>query len=245
MNGKNLTADAVPGKEWTVKEKQELGQPQQRISVAIVDNDQFAVSALTGLLNHYGISVAWHETQAQKALTYLRDHPVYCQILILDLKLGTMQGTALTRIIRQEDCLLPVIMMTANPISSETARAVHDCGAQGLDSKSQGLSIIRDIREVIVTGKGRPNHGISFLTVQEALENVHRINKVGFDSLSDREKQVVCLCSEGYSDKEIAVHLGVKRSSAETWVKRACLKLKAVNRTDLVAKWLRYCDAMG
>lgn len=58
--------------------------------------------------------------------------------------------------------------------------------------------------------------------------------------LSDRERTVLLLASEGLTDKEIARNLGLSRRTIGTYWERMRVKLGPFPRTQLVAKFLRH-----
>jgi DNA-binding NarL/FixJ family response regulator len=57
----------------------------------------------------------------------------------------------------------------------------------------------------------------------------------GSCSLTPREKQVIALIAQGYSDKQIAVHLMIARSTVSNHVCAILLKLDAATRAQAVA----------
>ncbi|WP_164514638.1 helix-turn-helix domain-containing protein [Bifidobacterium goeldii] len=61
-------------------------------------------------------------------------------------------------------------------------------------------------------------------------------------SLTEREREVMRLCAQGRSSREIGELLGVGESSVKTYVMRAAKKLGARNRTQAVAEWLMLQD---
>jgi DNA-binding NarL/FixJ family response regulator len=58
-------------------------------------------------------------------------------------------------------------------------------------------------------------------------------------SLSKREQQVVALATLGRSNKFIAYELGLAHSTVRVLMARACLKLRAKTRSELVARQRR------
>ncbi len=60
------------------------------------------------------------------------------------------------------------------------------------------------------------------------------INVKGAVLLTPREEQVVSLVSEGFGNREIAQHLGIKESSVKKYVLRIYDKLGVSNRVELV-----------
>lgn len=61
-------------------------------------------------------------------------------------------------------------------------------------------------------------------------------------SLTDREREVMRLCVQGRSSREIGELLHMGESSVKTYVMRAARKLGARNRTQAVAEWLMLQD---
>jgi DNA-binding NarL/FixJ family response regulator len=61
-----------------------------------------------------------------------------------------------------------------------------------------------------------------------------------YESLTDREKQVLKLVAEGHTNKEIADVLGISVKTAMSHRERVMLKLQVHNRTELVRFALRH-----
>ncbi|MDD3436162.1 MAG: helix-turn-helix transcriptional regulator [Candidatus Gastranaerophilales bacterium] len=60
-------------------------------------------------------------------------------------------------------------------------------------------------------------------------------------NLSKRELEILELISWGYSDKEIACDLSISTRTVQTHVTRLVIKLRARNRTNAVANYIRQC----
>ena len=61
-----------------------------------------------------------------------------------------------------------------------------------------------------------------------------------YESLTDREKQVLKLVAEGHTNKEIADLLGISVKTAMSHREHVMLKLQVHNRTELVRFALRH-----
>jgi DNA-binding CsgD family transcriptional regulator len=59
---------------------------------------------------------------------------------------------------------------------------------------------------------------------------------LGLASLSTRERQVVALAVHGRSNKLIAYELGLAHSTVRVLMARACVKLRATTRNELIAR---------
>ena len=83
---------------------------------------------------------------------------------------------------------------------------------------------------------------IDRLNEAEALQSVGTQTNpmdVELEKLSHREGEILRLASEGFTDKEIAGHLGVQISTVRTYWDRLKAKLSATNRTEAVARSLK------
>jgi len=61
--------------------------------------------------------------------------------------------------------------------------------------------------------------------------------------LSKRELEILELISWGHSDKEIACNLNISARTVQTHVTRIVIKLRARNRTNAVANYIRqHCN---
>src|SRR5262249_6965143 len=83
-------------------------------TILIVDDDEVLGQILTRVLSQQGYRVE-RATEAAQALRLVRDHPP--QLGLLDLCLPDQDGTELARKLRGQVPNLPLILMTAYPLS--------------------------------------------------------------------------------------------------------------------------------
>lgn len=57
--------------------------------------------------------------------------------------------------------------------------------------------------------------------------------------LSKREREIINMLIEGYSDKEIAIKLAISIRTIQTYLLRAMLKLGVRNRVSAAAAYVR------
>lgn len=57
--------------------------------------------------------------------------------------------------------------------------------------------------------------------------------------LSQREEEIMDLVSQGYSDKEMAAELEISTRTIQTYITRINLKLRAKNRANAVAIYIK------
>lgn len=71
------------------------------------------------------------------------------------------------------------------------------------------------------------------------LARTNELSSVGFESLTPRERQVAACIAMGNTNKEAAYELGLSHSTVRVLVARACAKLGAKSRTQLIALYRR------
>ena len=113
------------------------------------------------------------------------------------------------------------------------------CGAQGLISKRDFASTIREAVEAVSDGEAYPC-GLGLHGLEEALHMVDDTRKKtdGAIPFSERELAVLRLYAHHASTAEIAQHLGIGIETVYSYVKRAMRKIGATKRGEL----LDYCE---
>jgi DNA-binding CsgD family transcriptional regulator len=59
------------------------------------------------------------------------------------------------------------------------------------------------------------------------------------ESLTRRQADIIELIADGYTDKELAQHLGISSSTLRTYLDRLFRRYEVHSRAALVARWLR------
>ena len=110
-------------------------------------------------------------------------------------------------------------------------------GAQAIVSKNdpQGL---QDTIRLAATGGTGSFEGLRFPTAAQAFARILREPKTGIARLSGREIEIIELCRQGDTSTLIAERTGLTVASVNTYLQRACEKLGARNRVQLVSMWL-------
>jgi two-component system, NarL family, response regulator NreC len=91
-----------------------------------------------------------------------------------------------------------------------------------------GMVLDPDVAREAVAGEPRPGG------------TANALGEDAYDSLTDREKQVLKLVAEGRSNKEVAELLNISVKTAMSHREHVMLKLRAHNRTELIRFALRH-----
>ncbi|NVN88054.1 MAG: response regulator transcription factor [Rhodopseudomonas sp.] len=156
---------------------------------------------------------------------------------IVDIALPGMDGIMLTRHVGAEMPKVRILILSVSEDRTYLTQAI-EAGARGyLVERSAAANLAIAIRVVLVGGL--------YIDPAVAFRTLNRPSIFGatetsaIRELSERETQVLKLCSHGLTNREISARVGVK--TIETFKARGLNKLDIKSRADLV----RYASRIG
>ncbi len=188
------------------------------IRVLIAEDQGMLLSALGTLLDlEDDLEVVALAKNGAEALELARTTEP--DIVLTDIEMPVMGGLELAESLRDEQLGCRVIIVTTFARSGYLRRAL-DAGARGyLLKDSPGDVLPNAIRKVHAGGRA-----IDPELATEAWSEP--------DPLSERERQVLKLCAEGWTNARIADELSLHEGTVRNYVSEAISKLDATNRVD-------------
>jgi two-component system, NarL family, response regulator NreC len=156
-------------------------------------------------------------------------------VVVMDIALGETSGLAATREIRARSPQTRVLVLTMHE-NEEYLRQMLDAGATGyLIKKASGTELALAIRAV----QRGELYVYSSLTTALLHSRVGRPERgpeqpSGVESLSHRERQVLCLVAQGYSSRQIGEKLFLSVRTVDTYRARLMEKLNLNSRIALI-----------
>lgn len=153
-------------------------------------------------------------------------------VAVLDIQMPKGSGIEVTRWIRANYRSTGVLILTAYE-DDPYVMAVLKAGANGyvLKTASPG-EIIQAVRDVHA-GKSALDPNIA----QKLIAQISgRVDTVPVESLTDREMEVLGLVAKGYTNKAIAVQLGISDRTVQGHLAHIFDKLHASSRTEAVMR---------
>jgi DNA-binding NarL/FixJ family response regulator len=203
--------------------------------IFIADNQEVVRRGLRLLLTEpSGWFVCGDTNDGQEAVTLVLE--LQPEIVVLDLDLPGINGIEVTRRIRDALPTTEVMFFTMHEEDLVVAEALR-AGARGYVLKT-------DNEAKLIEGIAALARHLPFFTTRasEMLLN-HLLNKTAkldeIFSLSDREREVVQLLSDGKSNKEIASRLHISIKTVETHRAAIMRKLGLKSITELVRYAIR------
>ncbi|KFI51810.1 response regulator transcription factor [Bifidobacterium biavatii] len=227
----------------------------RRFSLAVVDNDPLTVKMLTLLVRRDlpEVDVTWACRRGRDAVARCLSAESRPDVLLVDMSLEGLGGVEVCRRIRAATADVVLIGVTSFSLEHYAADALA-AGAQCVRDKAR-VADICDAAVALVNGHTPRARYVSDMTAAQSHALLVKHSEADADasgtppdtiaaitSLTDREREVMRLCAQGRSSREIGEMLGVGESSVKTYVMRAARKLGARNRTQAVAEWLMLQD---
>jgi len=203
------------------------------ITVAIVeDNDQFRRALETIINQEKDTSLMGSYTSAEKAHIGLEQSPP--DVAIIDISLPGMRGTEL--IVRLKDKLRNTQFMVCTiHDDNETIFEALKCGASGyiLKDSITANEIAKAIRDLYNGGSPMSPYIARKVIGTFQKPVINDVNSL----LSQREKEVLALVSEGLLYKEIALRLDISAETVRKHLKNIYQKLHVQNKVEALNKF--------
>jgi DNA-binding NarL/FixJ family response regulator len=156
-------------------------------------------------------------------------------VLLLDLMLPSLSGIDVARRVTKRSPQTKVVVLSMQ-MNEEHVVAALRSGASGyVTKKSSGAEVLRAIREVLA---GRRYLSAPFASLAAAASLPGSAGQFSgadpYETLTNREREVLHLAAEGHSNAEIGTRLKISPRTVETHRAKATHKLGLRGQTDLV-----------
>lgn len=203
------------------------------ITISIVEDDNRIRGMLRDLfVSEPGFDVFQLHSSAEDALEF--PYNQFPQVFIMDINLPGQDGIACVSALRTISPKSQFLMYTVNDDDQRVFEALKK-GANGYILKSSTPEQIIDaVRELTLGGAPMSAH------VARRVVNQFRTapdETTHMDGLSDREKEVLTLLSQGLLYKEIADQMSISVGTIKQHIHRIYSKMHVQNRTEAVNKF--------
>lgn len=205
-----------------------------KLRIVLVDDHEVVRGGLRLLIESQAdMEVIGEASDGQKGLEIIRNRRP--DVAIIDITMPNLNGVELTTALKQSPGGARVLILTAHEEQGYLHRLLEAGAAGYVLKRSASHELIRAIRAVA--------EGQTYLDANVVRDVVGGLvsrssagesNGSSEESLSDRERQVLRLIAQGYSNKEIAAQLDVSIKSVETYKARSMEKLGLRSRAEIV-----------
>jgi DNA-binding NarL/FixJ family response regulator len=208
-----------------------------RVRVLVVDDHEVVRQGIRMVLEtDPDLEVVGEACSGEEAIERVRE--LSPSVVVMDIGMPGLSGFEATRRIRQ-----------SNPEVQVLALTVHDSEAyvfQMLQAGATGYVVKRAPASEVIQAVKRAHRGesvlhpsVAKLLIRDYLSRAERGEEASYDSLSQREREILKLVAEGKTNRDIAELLAVSVKTVQAHRANLMRKLGMHDRTELVKYAIR------
>ncbi len=204
---------------------------QEVIKVILADDHAVVRSGIRQFLEVSGeIQVIAEAEDGEKAIALIEKHA--SDVVVLDIQMPKATGIEVTRWLRKKDVKVGILILTAYD-DDPYINAVLQAGANGFILKTASPEeIIKAVKDVYA-GKSVLDPIIAHRVLKKLTRGQ---DDYLYESLTDREHEVLGLVAKGFTNKAIGVQLTISDRTVQGHLAHIFSKLQAGSRTEAVMR---------
>jgi DNA-binding NarL/FixJ family response regulator len=202
------------------------------VSVLLVDDHPIVRQGLRNLLESIPeFRVIGEAGDGLQALEMVEK--VQPQVLVIDVMMPGLTGIEVTQRVKRQWPATKVIILSMQNNEAYVVSALKS-GASGYILKDTGPEELVDAIRTVVKGERYLSKQLSERLINAYVSKVDEAEVDPYDTLTNREKEILHLVAEGYTNNEIAERLFISPRTAELHRSNVINKLGLKNQVDLV-----------
>jgi FixJ family two-component response regulator len=193
--------------------------------VYVVDDDTSMREALSSLIRSVGLRAAVFSS-AQEFLLHERPDSAAC--LVLDVRLPGLSGLDLQRELVGADVRIPIIFITGHGDIPMSVRAMKAGAAEFLPKPFREQDLLDAIRQALERDEA----------ARAEREEVAQIQRK-YDTLTEREREVMGPIVKGMLNKQVAANLGISEITVKVHRRHIMEKMGAKSLPEMVRMYER------
>ena len=155
-------------------------------------------------------------------------------LLLLDISMPRMNGLAVIRDVKRRYPETRILVLTVHK-TEEYVLAAFQAGADGYLLKEATQSELTLAVESVLEGRRYLSPHVSALVIDAFVEGRQDLGRSTWDTLTQREKEILKLVAEGYKNKQIAEYLSISVKTVEKHRANLMQKLDLHSAAELTA----------
>ena len=202
-------------------------------TILLVDDHEVVRIGLKSLLEHNDqFEVVAEAATANEAVEMVEKH--HPDVVLMDIRLPGPSGIDATEEITRRWPDVRVVILTSYAEDDMLFSAIR-AGASGYVLKQIGAEGLIAAIEAACRGEALLDPAVTQRVFQEVRRAVREEEAAAFSSLSQQEKHVLALVSEGKTNREIAEALFLGEGTVRNYVSSILSKLEVSNRAEAAA----------
>lgn len=206
----------------------------EAIRVLLADDHALFREGLASLLRaESGFEVVGQVQNGQEAIEKAKE--LMPDIILMDVYMPVLTGIEATRQIKENLPYVKIVMLSASEEEQVLFEAIKS-GAQGYLLKEIDVKELFEMLHGVVRGEAPISRSTAGKILGELVRQSHREPEDGSspEKLSPREREVLEHLTEGATNKQIAVTLGISENTVKNHLKNILEKLHLRNRVEAV-----------
>ncbi|HMR50448.1 MAG TPA: response regulator transcription factor [Arachnia sp.] len=203
------------------------------LRIALVDDDPVVLAQLPALLAPHGVVVSWTAADGRTALGHLSVSGRLPDVLVIDVKMPGLSGHEVAQRAIVLHPTVPVLMYTSID-SEDSLRDALACGARGYVVKHDPPEHIALLLRLAAAG----GLAVSNSPGRRLAEDFSAA-RPDVETLTERQREVLRLASQGRSNDAIAKRLGCSVDTVKKHFTAIFERLDTRDRAAAVAKAIR------
>ncbi len=202
------------------------------VTVLLVDDHPIVRQGLRNLLDSMpDFKVVGEAGDGLQALEMVEK--VQPQVLVIDVVMPGLTGLEVTQRVKRQWPAVKVIILSMQNNEAYVVSALKG-GASGYILKDTGPEELVDAIRAVVKGERYLSKQLSERIINAYVSKVDEAEVDPYDTLTNREKEILHLVAEGFTNQEIAERLYISPRTAELHRSNVLNKLSLKNQVDLV-----------
>lgn len=207
---------------------------EKTLSILLVDDHPLVREGLRALLTSLpGMSIVGEASDGEEAISMASE--LQPDIILMDLHMPRLNGIEATRRILQASSHIGILVLTMLEDDDSVFGAMR-AGARGYILKGAGKSEVIRAITVVAHGEAIFSPQIAQRLMQYFASIRPVIPSLAFPDLTDREREVLSLITDGKTNAQIADLLTLSSKTVSNHISNIFSKLQVVDRAQAVSK---------
>jgi FixJ family two-component response regulator len=193
---------------------------EERATVIVIDDDPAVRVALGSLIRSVGLQADLHSSVPEFLKSERPDGPI---CLVLDVRLPGQGGLDFQRELEKSGSHPPIVFITAHADVPMSVQAMKGGAIEFLTKPFRDQDFLDAIQSGLARDRMRRDNERDVASL-----------RLRFDSLTQREREVMALAALGRLNKQIAGEIGVSEMAVKVRRRSLMQKMKAKSLADLV-----------
>lgn len=215
-------------------------QMDKKVKVMLVDDHELLILGLKALLDKKeNIEVIGEASSGEEAIKLCKE--LEPEVVVMDIRMPGISGIEACREIKQYNPKIKVLMLTSYA-DDEAVFASLIAGAEGYVLKEIGNNDLANAIKKVSLGQSLLDPAITKNVIDrlKKLESTSDFDNLEvLEELTNQEKKVLVLITEGMTNKKIAENLFLGEKTARNYVSNILRKLGFSSRSEVIAFGLK------